>query len=45
MGLFTSKQLDTFDALLIDQLEDLYDAERGSPRRCRKWPRRHTIRP
>ncbi len=27
MGLFTSASLDTFDHLLVDQLEDLYDAE------------------
>jgi len=27
MGLFSSKKLDSFDALFIDQLEDLYDAE------------------
>jgi ferritin-like metal-binding protein YciE len=27
MGLFSSKQLDSMETLLIDQLEDLYDAE------------------
>ena len=27
MGLFTSASLDTFDHLLVDQLQDLYDAE------------------
>jgi ferritin-like metal-binding protein YciE len=28
MGLFTSTTFDTFDALLLDQLQDLYDAEK-----------------
>jgi ferritin-like metal-binding protein YciE len=27
MGLFSTKNLDTFETLFIDQLEDLYDAE------------------
>jgi ferritin-like metal-binding protein YciE len=27
MGLFTSKRLDSFDDLFVDQLQDLYDAE------------------
>lgn len=27
MGLFTTTELDTFDTLFVDQLEDLYDAE------------------
>jgi ferritin-like metal-binding protein YciE len=27
MGLFTSTQLNSFDALFLDQLQDLYDAE------------------
>jgi ferritin-like metal-binding protein YciE len=27
MGLFTSKQLDSFETLFVDQLQDLYDAE------------------
>ena len=28
MGLFSSTQFDSFDTLLIDQLQDLYDAEK-----------------
>jgi ferritin-like metal-binding protein YciE len=28
MGLFSSKNLDSLEALFVDQLEDLYDAER-----------------
>lgn len=28
MGLFTSTELDSLDCLLIDQLQDIYDAER-----------------
>jgi ferritin-like metal-binding protein YciE len=28
MGLFTSKEFDSFEALFLDQLQDLYDAER-----------------
>jgi len=27
MGLFSSKQFDSFETLLVDQLQDLYDAE------------------
>src|SRR5256885_9147494 len=27
MGLFTSKNLDSFETLFLDQIEDLYDAE------------------
>jgi ferritin-like metal-binding protein YciE len=27
MGLFSSKQLDSFETLFVDQLQDLYDAE------------------
>ncbi len=28
MGLFTSKELDSLDTLLVDQLQDIYDAEK-----------------